>query len=58
MTPMTWVNTPVNDELLKKLDEMVMDDFSDRAKFVRKLISQEWERRLEENVRRQESEKA
>jgi len=34
-------------DLADKLDEMVMSDDSDRSKFVRRLIRQEWGRRAQ-----------
>lgn len=37
-----FTNTP---ELLVQLDEMRVEDFTDRSKFIRKLIAQEWARR-------------
>ena len=43
----TWVNTLLNKEEVEKLDEMVGENGSDRAKFVRLLISQEYARRQE-----------
>jgi len=39
------VNVQMDEELAVKLDRMVEEDFSDRSKFVRKLIAQEWGRR-------------
>jgi len=41
----TWVNTLLDKDETQKLDEMVAENGSDRAKFVRLLISQEYERR-------------
>lgn len=41
----TWVNTLLDKEEIQKLDEMVAENGSDRAKFVRLLINQEHERR-------------
>lgn len=40
-----WVNTLVDEELAKKLDIMVKQQGSDRAKFIRWLIEKEWEDR-------------
>lgn len=32
-------------ELYKQLEQMVADDMTDRSKFLRRLVSQEWGRR-------------
>ncbi len=40
-----WVNTLMEKKLVEKLDEMVAENGSDRAKFVRLLISNEYENR-------------
>lgn len=40
-----WVNTLVEKELVKILDRMVVENGSDRAKFIRLLIHQEAVRR-------------
>ncbi len=40
-----WVNTLLEKNLVEKLDEMVAENGSDRAKFVRLLISNEYEKR-------------
>jgi metal-responsive CopG/Arc/MetJ family transcriptional regulator len=39
------VNVQMPVELVGKLDAMIVDDESDRSKFVRRLIRQEWGRR-------------
>lgn len=39
----TFVNTPMDEDLLKKLDEMVEQNESTRAQFIRLLIRQKWE---------------
>jgi Arc/MetJ-type ribon-helix-helix transcriptional regulator len=41
----TFVNIKMPSELLEKLNEMVADEESDRSKFIRKLIRQEYARR-------------
>ena len=46
-----WLHVKMTEnerELMEKLDRMVAEEFSDRSKFVRKLISQEWSRRFEQ----------
>ena len=43
----TFVNIKMPSELLEKLDEMVQDEESDRSKFIRKLIRQEYARRAQ-----------
>lgn len=40
-----FVNTPLDSDLLERLDEMVGEDESTRAQFIRLLIRREWERR-------------
>ena len=40
-----WVNTKMLEGLLEKLDEMVREDDSDRSKFIRNLIREEYDRR-------------
>lgn len=40
-----WVNTLVEKDLAEKLDEMVKENGSDRAKFIRLLIENEYEDR-------------
>ena len=40
-----FVNIKMPEELAEKLDEMVEEDESDRSKFIRKLIRQEYSRR-------------
>ncbi len=47
----TWIHIQVQDpDLVQKLDEMVKEEESDRSKFVRKLIRQEYARRKGEIV--------
>lgn len=41
----TWANTLLSKEEVQLLDEMVVENGSDRAKFIRLLIKQEYERR-------------
>jgi metal-responsive CopG/Arc/MetJ family transcriptional regulator len=41
----TFVNTKMDDETIEKLDQMVKADDSDRSKFIRKLIRQEYDKR-------------
>jgi hypothetical protein len=41
----TWVNTLMDQTDVEKLDIMVAENGSDRAKFIRLLVQQEWERR-------------
>jgi len=43
----TWVHILVEKDLARDLDEMVVEDDSDRSKFIRKLIRQEKARREE-----------
>ena len=38
----TFVNTPMEDDLLEKLDIMVKDTESTRAQFIRLLIRKSW----------------
>lgn len=45
-----WVNVHMDPELVDKLDEMVRESGSDRAKLVRLLISNEYQNR--QNVRK------
>ncbi len=40
-----WVNTLLDKEQAEKLDAMVVQNGSDRAKFIRWLIEKEWEDR-------------
>lgn len=44
-TAKQWVHVVAEAELVKRLDKMVAENGSDRSKFVRLLIRQEWERR-------------
>lgn len=40
-----WLHAKMPTELQEKLDEMVLEDDSDRSKFIRQLIRQEYARR-------------
>ena len=40
-----YVNVKMPENLIDALDEMVRDDDSDRSKFIRQLVRQEYERR-------------
>jgi metal-responsive CopG/Arc/MetJ family transcriptional regulator len=47
----TWVHIQIQEsELLIQLDEMVKEDDQDRSKFLRKLIRQEWARRVQQHL--------
>jgi metal-responsive CopG/Arc/MetJ family transcriptional regulator len=47
----TWVHIQIQEpELLAQLDEMVRNDDQDRSKFLRKLIRQEWARRVQQQL--------
>lgn len=43
----TFVNAPIDQELLEKLDIMVKAKESTRAQFIRLLVRQEWENKRE-----------
>jgi metal-responsive CopG/Arc/MetJ family transcriptional regulator len=47
----TWVHIQIQEsDLLLQLDEMVKQDDQDRSKFIRKLIRQEWSRRVQQQL--------
>lgn len=55
----TWVNIPIQEaELVAQLDQMVQENDTDRSKFVRKLIRQEWARRMLQEALLAQKEKA
>lgn len=46
-----WLHVKMTEnerELMEKLDRMVAEEYSDRSKFIRKLIRQEWSRRFDQ----------